>query len=152
MCGESRTHGVEWGKARRLFQRVTYHYNFLIAMMYTQLFETLYHRAETSCKGKRLPVHVRFLLDEFANVGTIPDFPQKLSTMRKYEISCSIIIQALSQLKAMYKDDWGATCSAVKKLRRRLKLLLQLNITTDFQVSCTISCSIAELSCITYQG
>lgn len=81
-------------------------FNFLIAMMYTQLFETLYHRAETSCKGKRLPVHVRFLLDEFANVGTIPDFPQKLSTMRKYEISCSIIIQALSQLKAMYKDDW----------------------------------------------
>lgn len=45
-------------------------------------------------------------------LGTIPDFPQKLSTMRKYEISCSIIIQALSQLKAMYKD--GATRSAVK--------------------------------------
>ncbi len=81
-------------------------FNFLVAMMYTQLFETLYHHAETGCKGKRLPVHVRFLLDEFANVGTIPDFPQKLSTMRKYEISCSIIIQALSQLKAMYKDDW----------------------------------------------
>ena len=81
-------------------------FNFLVAMMYTQMFETLYHRAETACKGKRLPVHVRFLLDEFANVGTIPDFPQKLSTMRKYEISCSIIIQALSQLKAMYKDDW----------------------------------------------
>ena len=81
-------------------------FNFLVAMMYTQLFETLYHRAETACKGKRLPVHVRFLLDEFANVGTIPDFPQKLSTMRKYEISCSIIIQALSQLKALYKDEW----------------------------------------------
>ena len=81
-------------------------FNFLVAMMYTQLFETLYYHAETECKGKRLSHHVRFLLDEFANIGTIPDFPQKLSTMRKYEISCTIIIQALSQLKAMYKDDW----------------------------------------------
>lgn len=81
-------------------------FNYLIALMYTQLFETLYHHAETQCSGKRLPYHVRFLLDEFANVGTIPDFPQKLATMRKYEISCTIIIQALSQLKAMYKDDW----------------------------------------------
>ena len=81
-------------------------FNFLVAMMYTQLFETLYFHAETQCKGKRLTHHVRFLLDEFANIGTIPDFPQKLSTMRKYEISCTIIIQALSQLKAMYKDDW----------------------------------------------
>lgn len=89
-------------------------FNYLIALMYTQLFETLYFHAETQCEGKRLKSHVRFLLDEFANVGTIPDFPQKLATMRKYEISCSIIIQALSQLKAMYKDDWGATRSLVK--------------------------------------
>ena len=81
-------------------------FNYLIALMYTQLFETLYFHAETECPGKRLPNHVRFLLDEFANVGTIPDFPQKLSTMRKYEISCTIILQALSQIKAMYKDDW----------------------------------------------
>lgn len=81
-------------------------YNFLVALLYTQMFETLYFHAETQCKGKRLTNHVRFLLDEFANVGTIPDFSQKLATMRKYEISCTIIIQALSQLKAMYKDDW----------------------------------------------
>lgn len=81
-------------------------FNYLVALLYTQLFETLYYHAETQCKGKRLKHHVRFLLDEFANIGTIPDFAQKLSTMRKYEISCTIIIQALSQLKAMYKDDW----------------------------------------------
>lgn len=81
-------------------------FNFLISLLYTQLFETLYHKAETKCKGKRLPVHVRFLLDEFSNIGTIPDFAQKLSTMRKYEISCTIILQALSQIKALYKDDW----------------------------------------------
>lgn len=81
-------------------------FNYLVALLYTQLFETLYFHAETECKGKRLKHHVRFLLDEFANVGTIPDFSQKLATMRKYEISCTIIIQALSQLKAMYKDDW----------------------------------------------
>lgn len=81
-------------------------FNFLVSLMYTQLFETLYYHAETECKGMRLPVHVRFLLDEFANIGTIPEFSQKLATMRKYEISCTIIIQALSQLKAMYKDDW----------------------------------------------
>lgn len=87
-------------------------FNYLVALMYTQLFETLYFHAETECKGMRLPIHVRFLLDEFANIGTIPEFDKKLATMRKYEISCSIIIQALSQLKAMYKD--GATRSAVK--------------------------------------
>ena len=86
-------------------------FNFLVALLYTQLFDALYFHAETECneiyhQGLRLPVHVRFLLDEFANIGTIPEFSQKLATMRKYEISCTIVIQALSQLKAMYKDDW----------------------------------------------
>lgn len=81
-------------------------YNFLVSMMYSQLFETLYYHAEHECEGKRLKSHVRFLLDEFANIGQIPDFTKKLSTMRKYEISCSIILQNLAQLKAMYKDDW----------------------------------------------
>lgn len=84
-------------------------FNFLVSMMYSQLFETLYYHAEHDtkvCKGKRLPVHVRFLLDEFANIGTIPEFEKKLSTMRKYEISCTIVLQSLSQLKSMYKDDW----------------------------------------------
>lgn len=51
--------------------------------------------------------HVRFMLDEFANIGQIPDFEKKLSTMRKYDISCTIIIQLLSQLKTLYKDDWA---------------------------------------------
>ncbi len=81
-------------------------FNFLVSMMYSQLFETLYFHAETECKGKRLNYHVRFMLDEFANIGQIPEFTKKLATMRKYEISCSIILQNLAQIKAMYKDDW----------------------------------------------
>lgn len=81
-------------------------FNYLVALLYTQLFETLYFHAKTECKGLRLPVPVRFLLDEFANVGTIPDFDKKLSTIRKHNISCTIVIQALSQLKSMYKDEW----------------------------------------------
>lgn len=81
-------------------------FNFLVALLYTQLFETLYFVAQTQCEEKRLPIHVRFLLDEFANIGTIPEFDLKLSTMRSYEISCTIIIQNLAQLKAMYKDNW----------------------------------------------
>lgn len=51
--------------------------------------------------------HIRFILDEFANIGQIPDFNEKLATVRKYEISCSIILQTLSQIKAIYKDDWN---------------------------------------------
>ncbi len=81
-------------------------FDFLVCLLYTQLFETLYHHAEMDCPGKRLPVPVRFILDEFANIGTIPDFAKKLSTMRKYEISCTIILQALSQLKTMYRNEW----------------------------------------------
>jgi len=162
-------------------------YNFLVSMMYSQLFETLYYHAENECpyeyyikesndvlaiaeknekgdkyterdakrllesikrapikrsnKGKyivkargfektfnseenakeykaridkaeivrgaiRLPYPVRFLLDEFANIGQIPDFTKKLATMRQYEISCTIILQNLAQIKTMYKDDW----------------------------------------------
>ena len=161
-------------------------YNFLVSMMYSQLFETLYYRAETECsyeyyikEGKdvlaiakkqergdkytekyakklhsalkrapikqqkkkyiiramgyqkefytkadaenykkrlekakiekgsiRLPYPVRFLLDEFANIGQIPDFTKKLATMRQYEISCTIILQNLAQIKTMYKDDY----------------------------------------------
>lgn len=167
-------------------------YNFLVSMMYSQLFETLYYRAENECsyeywikdktgintlaiarknpkglnntkrdaenllkqlkraritrktknktkyyiieamgvkkefitkelaeqykkdletakieKGRiKLPYPVRFLLDEFANIGQIPDFTKKLATMRQYEISCTIILQNLAQIKTMYKDDW----------------------------------------------
>ncbi len=81
-------------------------FNFLVSMMYSQLFETLYFHAENEAEGKRLKYHVRFMLDEFANIGTIPNFEKKLATMRKYEISCSIILQNLAQLKTMYKDAW----------------------------------------------
>lgn len=59
----------------------------------------------------RCPNHIRLILDEFANIGQIPDFDQKLATMRKYEISCSIILQALSQLKDIYKDKWNTIIS-----------------------------------------
>lgn len=81
-------------------------YNFLVSMMYSQLFETLYFMAETQYENNRLKSRVRFLLDEFANIGEIPEFTKKLATMRQYEISCSIILQNLAQIKAMYKDDW----------------------------------------------
>lgn len=58
--------------------------------------------------GLYLPYHVRFILDEFANIGQIPDFTKKLATMRKYEISSTVILQNLAQIKNMYKDDWGS--------------------------------------------
>lgn len=80
-------------------------FNFLAAMMYTQLFDTLYDAANFKYGG-RLPVHVRCLLDEFANIGTIPDFDKLLATMRSMEISANIIIQNLAQLKKMYKESW----------------------------------------------
>lgn len=80
-------------------------FNFLAAMMYTQLFDTLYDTANFKYGG-RLPVHVRCLLDEFANVGTIPDFDKLLATMRSMEISANIIIQNLAQLKKMYDKSW----------------------------------------------
>ncbi len=80
-------------------------FNFLAAMMYTQLFDTLYDTANFKYGG-RLPVHVRCLLDEFANVGTIPDFDKLLATMRSMEISANTIIQNLAQLKKMYDKSW----------------------------------------------
>lgn len=80
-------------------------FNFLAAMMYTQLFDSLYDAAAFKYGG-RLPVHVRCLLDEFANIGTIPKFDELLATMRKFEISANIIIQNMSQLKKMYDKSW----------------------------------------------
>lgn len=80
-------------------------FNFLAAMMYTQLFDSLYDAAGFKYGG-RLPVHVRCLLDEFANIGTIPKFDELLATMRKFEISANIIIQNLAQLKKMYDKSW----------------------------------------------
>lgn len=60
----------------------------------------------TRC-GLYLPYHVRFMLDEFANIGKIPDFTKKLATCRKYSISATIILQSINQIKTIYKDDWG---------------------------------------------
>ncbi|MCM1524817.1 MAG: type IV secretory system conjugative DNA transfer family protein [Ruminococcus sp.] len=80
-------------------------FNFLAAMMYTQMFDVLYDSANFR-HGGRLPVHVRCLLDEFANIGQIPRFEELLATMRSMEISANIILQNLSQLKKMYKDSW----------------------------------------------
>lgn len=81
--------------------------NYLAAMMYTQLFDSLYSRAMHKHNG-RLPVHVRFILDEFANVGKIPDFEKVLATCRKFEISANIILQNITQLKQMYEKGWEA--------------------------------------------
>lgn len=80
-------------------------FNFLAAMMYTQMFDALYDRANF-VHGGRLPVHVRCLLDEFANIGQIPRFEELLATMRSMEISANVILQNLTQLKKMYKDSW----------------------------------------------
>ena len=80
-------------------------YNFLAAMMYTQLFDTLYDRAINYYHG-RLKYHVRFILDEFANTGRIPDFEKILATCRKFEISIQVILQNLSQLKRLYEKSW----------------------------------------------
>lgn len=85
-------------------------FNFLANMMYSQLFETLYYKAENEYGG-RLPLQVRFLLDEFANIGQIPDFDKKLATMRKYGMSCTIILQSLAQIKSLYDKDWGTIVS-----------------------------------------
>ena len=82
---------------------------FLASMLYSQLFETLYHKGETQklkTGSERLTYHVRCLMDEFSNIGEIPEFPSKLSTMRKYNISATIVLQDNSQLQSMYKDEW----------------------------------------------
>ncbi len=78
-------------------------FNFIVSIMYTQLFNLLCDRADDIYNG-RLPVHVRCLLDEFANIGQIPNFEKLIATIRSREISASIILQSKSQLKAIYKD------------------------------------------------
>ena len=79
-------------------------FNFVVAMMYTQLFNLLCDRAD-DVYGGRLPIHVRCLLDEFANIGQIPNLERLIATIRSREISACIILQAQSQLKAIYKDN-----------------------------------------------
>ena len=78
-------------------------FNFLLAILQSQLFNLLCERAD-DYYGGRLPVHVRFLLDEFANIGQIPNFDKLIATIRSREISASIILQTQSQLKTLYKD------------------------------------------------
>ena len=78
-------------------------FNFVVSIMYSQLFNLLCDKAD-DVYGGRLPVHVRFLLDEFANIGLIPKFEKLIATIRSREISASILLQAQSQLKAIYKD------------------------------------------------
>ena len=79
-------------------------FNFVIAMLQSQLFNLLCHKADDEYGG-RLPVHVRVIADEFANIGQIPKFDKLIATIRSREISASIILQSQSQLKAMYKDS-----------------------------------------------
>ena len=79
-------------------------FNFLVSIMYAQLFDLLCDKALKTYHGE-LPIHVRFILDEFANIGKIPDFQKKISVIRSRNISASIILQSKSQLKAIYKDD-----------------------------------------------
>ena len=80
-------------------------FNFLIGMLYTQLFQVLYYQADI-VHGGELPVPVHFLMDEFANVALPDEFDKLLSTMRSRQIFVSIIIQNLAQIKALYKDSW----------------------------------------------
>ena len=79
-------------------------FNFVIAILQSQLTNLLCDKAD-DVYGRRLPVHVRFILDEFANIGQIPQFDKLIATIRSREISASIILQSQSQLKAIYRDN-----------------------------------------------
>lgn len=79
--------------------------NYLVGMIYSQLFQTLYYVADRECGG-RLPVHVHCIMDEFPNIALPDDFDKILATMRSREISVSIMIQNMAQLKALFKDSW----------------------------------------------
>ena len=79
-------------------------FNFLIAMIYTQMFNLLCEKAD-DVYGGRLPVHVRCLIDEAANIGQIPNLEKLVATIRSREISACLVLQAQSQLKAIYKDN-----------------------------------------------
>lgn len=80
-------------------------YNFLVSILYTQLFQSLFYKADNEYHGA-LPVHVHFVMDEFANVSLPDDFEKILSVMRSRNVSVSIIIQNISQLKALFEKQW----------------------------------------------
>lgn len=94
-------------------------YAFLASILYSQLFMTLYAAAEKKkalTGDERLTVPVRCMMDEFANIGTVPAFDEKLATMRKYNISATVVLQNLAQIEAMYQDKWKTivgNCSTV---------------------------------------
>jgi type IV secretion system protein VirD4 len=102
-------------------------FNFICGLMYSQLFNTLCDVADTE-HGGRLPVHVRCILDEFANIGQIPRFERLIATIRSREISACIILQAQSQLKSVYKDNADTiigNCSATLFLGGQEKTTLK---------------------------
>jgi len=80
-------------------------FNFMAAIMYQQLFDLLFYKADNEYGG-RLPFPVRFLLDEFANIGRIPNFEIFIATMRSREVSVNVVLQNVAQLKGVYKDHW----------------------------------------------
>lgn len=80
-------------------------FNFLASILYQQMFEKMFAAADSLPNGE-LPIHTMFFLDEFANIGEIPDFKIKIATMRSRKISVWIMLQNLAQLKTMYKDSW----------------------------------------------
>lgn len=81
-------------------------FNFLVALLYTQLLDTLYHIGDMQTGNTFLPYHIQFILDEFANIGEIPDFENTMATCRQYNIGCTVILQNMAQLKQMYKDSY----------------------------------------------
>ena len=100
-------------------------FNFVVSILYTQLFNLLCDKAD-DVYGGRLPVHVRCLLDEFANIGQIPKFEKLIATIRSREISASIILQSQSQLKAIYKDNADTTLFLGGKEKTTLKEISEI--------------------------
>ena len=102
-------------------------FNFIVALMYSQLFNLMCDRADNEFGG-RLPVPTRVILDEFANIGLIPKFEKLIATIRSREISACIILQAQSQLKAIYKDNMDTimgNCDAMLFLGGKEKTTLE---------------------------
>lgn len=84
-------------------------FSFLASILYQLLFDELYLIADENEETQCLPIHTRFILDEFANISKIPDFERKIATMRSREISVAVVLQNIAQLKGMYKDDMWET-------------------------------------------
>ena len=111
MTGRDETFLPELGLQKRvIFCVIPYNdetYNFLITMLYTQIFDQLFRLADSNPAYKgALPVHVRLMMDEFANVALPKDFKKILSVCRSRNISCDIILQSIAQLNSLFKDDW----------------------------------------------